>query len=1151
MQISYRSSFRSAALALVVAGCSALLWGQAYTGGLRGRVIDEQGAVIANARVKIADVATNVGTETVTNSEGEFVFTSVNPGTYSVTAENPGFKKFERKVIIGTQQFITLDVKLEVGAVTESVVVNEETPLMETSNASQGTLLDRQKLIDLPNIGRNPFIMAWVAPNVVPTSDPRFVRFQDQSGSSSVSFAGGPQRGNVYLVDGVPITDGINRAVIIPSIEAVEEMKIQINTYDAELGRYAGGVYNTFLKSGTNDVHGSAFGSLRRTSLFANDFFANQRGAARPDSPYKLYGLSIGGPVVLPKIYNGRNKTFFWLVHEGYQQITGQFNTLTYPTPAEVNGDFSQSFNKDGSLRVIYDPMSGFPRTPFADNKIPQDRFNSIGRNIAQQFPAPNKDRRFYGDTNYEASANLYDIARETTGKVEHEFARWWRSNLSYLHYSSREPGADWLGRPSTPGAWWLDRWADVTTTNQIFTINPTTILSLRYGYVRFPNVSGEVGKNYDITKLGFPGSFASQIQGPRYPVFGFQDFTGQGCGCLGDDTPASRSFYSTLSKFAGRHSYKAGFQYREIKWWHQSYSGPGSFQFNNQFTARDPSVADGTGSSIGDLLLGFPSSGATSVEDYFLGIFKYYGGYFHDDFRLNPNLTLNLGVRYEYEQGYRDKNNHLVVGFDRNAVNPIAAELPPQSGVLPRGGLLYAGVDGNPISTGDPSTNRFAPRIGLAWRINDKTTIRGGYGLFWAPPVYQSLGAPGYAQSTEYLASTDGNHTPARVDGLNDPYPNGLLKPIGNRDRMRTGLGTGVGFWNEHMRHGGAVHQYSLDIQRTLWGGFNGSVAYVGSLSRHLQQNAAALQINQLDPSFFSQGESLLEQVPNPFFGLAGGTGFYSASTVSRAQLLFPYPEFTSVVMSGNDQMRARYDSLVLRVEKRFSGGLAILSHLTLSKARDASYAGTFFSSSNGFVVQNNYNYDAEYSLAPHHTPRRFVTTLSWDLPFGKGKKFFNGNELQNIVLGGWQLNVITTVQTGFPMSIGVGTNLNAFANAGQRPNATGTSPHVDGRPQDKLTNYFNEAAFSQPDRFQFGNLARLIPDRGPGQTNWDVSLFKYYKLKERVTLQFRAEAMNFTNTPRFMSPGGLSLGSGNFGIITGQANFPRFVQVGGRIAW
>lgn len=302
---------RTLAVSLLAAAFS---YGQSYYGGLRGSVVDSAGAVMASVKVTLVDEATNVPRSVLSNEAGEFVFPSVNPATYSIVAEAQGFKRLERKgITIATQQFVTLDLKMELGQVTESVLVTEEAPLLESSNASTGQVVDRQKLLDLPNLGRNPFMMAKIAPNVVQVGDPRFNRMQDQSGSSQISIAGGPVRGNNYLLDGVPITDGNNRAIIIPSVEAVGEVKIQANTYDAEMGRTGGGVFNAYLKSGSNDVHGSAFGYMREGGWLANDFFNNRNGVARPNTPFRNYGASFGGPVVLPKIYDGKNRTFFWL----------------------------------------------------------------------------------------------------------------------------------------------------------------------------------------------------------------------------------------------------------------------------------------------------------------------------------------------------------------------------------------------------------------------------------------------------------------------------------------------------------------------------------------------------------------------------------------------------------------------------------------------------------------------------------------------------------------------------------------------------------------------------------------------------------------------------------------------------------------------
>jgi hypothetical protein len=1130
--------------------------------------MDAQGAVIANAKVEITDDATNLKRDTVSNAEGEFVFSAVNPATYTLSAENAGFKKFERKVIIGTQEFITLDVKLEVGAITESVLVSEEVPLMETSNASVGALLDRQKLIDLPNVGRNPFIMAWVTPGVVPSNDPRFVRFQDQSGSSTVSFAGGPQRGNVYLLDGVPITDGINRAVIIPSIESVEEMKIQTNTYDAELGRYAGGVYNTFLRSGSNSIHGSLFGNIRGTWSFANDYFANRQGLPKAPSPYKNFGWSIGGPVVIPRIYNGRNKTFFWLVFEGYRQNTGQFNTLAVPTVAEKKGDFSQTHNADGSLRVIYDPnttvkdASGafVSRMPFAGNVIPGGRINPVGAAMASFFHDPTTARSYYGAPNDAVSDNLHDgFANEATGKVDHQFTNWWRANFAYLHYGSREVGADWWGTASSPGAWALLRYADATSTNQTITPNPTTVISLRYGFNRFPNTSTYIGQGFPVTALGFPQSFQSAIVDTGFPTIGMQENTGLGTLGANHAVPNSKNFLASASKFAGKHNFKVGMQFRQINWTNISDAGPGSFAFDRTFTNANPTVNNpNSGADLASMLLGTPASGSTTIQSSFETRFKYYGYYFHDDYRISPNLTINIGLRYEFEQMPTDRNGRMVVGFDRSLVNPIQASLPAGSGVQSLGGLLYSGVDGHSNHIGDPSYLRFAPRVGGAWRVNDKTTIRGGYGLFWAPPVYAVITAPGYAQTTPYVATSD-NLSPCAGCSLSNPYPNGLLQPVGNLFRTQTNIGQGADFWNNNIHHGGYVHQYSVDIQRTLPGNFNASIAFVGSLSRHLNQNAFDLNQNQLDPAYFGTlGSSLLNSVPNPYFGLTGpyssAPGFFNNPTVNAAQLLLPYPEFQAVNMHGNDQAHARYQSIVFRMEKRFSGGLSLLAHMTLSKTLDMAATGTNFSSGGqGINVQNAFDYNSEYSLATQNIPRRFVSVVTYELPFGKGKKFLNSNRLADYVVGGWQFNAITTIAAGFPMSVIQSINpLNAAAgDAAQRPNANGQDPNMPGTPQEKLDAYLNINAFTIAPGGTFGNISRTLGARSPMQNNWDVSIFKSVSIRERIKLQFRAESVNVTNTPRFNGPGAMNVSSGSFAHITGQANFPRFVQLGGRIQW
>ncbi len=370
---------------------TALVFGQGFQGTLRGRVVDSTGAVVPVAKITLTDEGTSINRSTVTNDQGEYTFASVNPSTYTVAAEASGFKQAVRKSVgLATQQSLTLDFALDVGQVSDTINVSADSALIETADASTGQFIDRQKIEDLPNLGRNPFMLSKLSESVVQVGNPKFNRMQDQSGSSQISIAGGPVRGNNYTLDGISITDSTNRAVIIPSQEAVQEMKVQANTYDAEMGRTGGGTFNTFLRSGTNQVHGSAFGYIRETDWIANNFFSNRAGQANPDQPFKNYGGSFGGPVRIPKVYDGRNRTFFFVAGEAYRQYDASGTRLSVPTSLEKLGDFSKSLSTKGTVQTIYDPKTTLPdgsRTAFAGNSIPASRLDPIGLKLASYYP--------------------------------------------------------------------------------------------------------------------------------------------------------------------------------------------------------------------------------------------------------------------------------------------------------------------------------------------------------------------------------------------------------------------------------------------------------------------------------------------------------------------------------------------------------------------------------------------------------------------------------------------------------------------------------------------------------------------------------------------------------------------------------------------
>ena len=1125
-------------------------WCQSYLGGVRGTVLDGSGKSMGEVKVTLVDEAGGTQRATISGAEG-FNFSQVIPATYTVIAEAPGFKRFERKhVIVATQETVSLDLKMEIGSVSESVQVTEEVPLIDTSNASQGQVLDRQQLVDLPNLGRNPFMMSKLAQNVTPVGDPHYNRMQDQSGSSQISIAGGPVRGNNYLLDGIPITDAANRAIIIPTLEAVEQVKVQSNTYDAEMARTGGGMFNTYLKSGTNEWHGSLFGTLRQTSWAANNFFNNAAGIALPEQPNRTFGASFGGPVSIPKVYKGKNRTFFWLAWEGYQDTQSNTSQFSTPTALERIGDFSQSKTSSGALNVIYDPKSTVcagstcTRQPFAGNIIPTDRLNPVGLAIAATYVKPQTASAFYGAPNLTQAAPLASKASQKTAKLDHQFTNWWRSSLSYLRYYSLEPGNTWFATVSSPDQWRLLRRVDTTQFNNILTLSPTTVLTVRYGFNRFPNYGYQVSQGFNLASLGFDPSYVAAVPSPTFPNITMTSQYSLGTNNNFYYVHHSKNFSTGLAKYQGRHNLKGGFDYRRIHDDGNDFANSaGAFTFNGVFSRSTPLTAvAGTGADMADMLLGAASAGTGYIPTKLYEYADYYGAYFQDDIRITKSLTVNIGMRWEREYGLQEKNNNMVVGFDTKTVNPLAANV---TGILPKGVIQFAGVNGSSIHVSNPNLNKLAPRIGIAWQVAPKTTIRGGYGMFWAPQfaIGTPYNPPGYTATSSYIASNDGNATPATY--INNPFPAGLARPTGSTLGDLTGIGQSLSLIDQNARSP-RVQQYSIDIQRELPFGVAVEVAYVGSHSTHLTQATANININALNPSLLSQGSALTATVANPFFN-KGGAGVIGSATLSQVQLLLPFPTFSTINLQYNDSSHARYDSMVAKAQKRMSMGFTVLSTFTWSRNHDASSGGAGnFLNAGAAGPQNPYDMASEYSLANVDTPLRWATGFTFELPFGRNKKFMGTSKALDYAVGGWSINAVSVYQSGFPLQITQSTNNNSvFGYASQRPSATGTSSVTSGSLESRLSNYINKDAFTTAPRGTFGNVARALEMRGPGQANWDVSIFKSFSIVEKFKGQFRAEALNAFNTPMFAAPN-VSYGSSSFGRITSQVNFSRMMQLG-----
>ena len=1145
---------------------------QSFVGSVRGLIQDPGGAVVASANVTLRNDATGASRTTVSNSIGEYVFSQLEPATYTLSAEAPGFKKLEhRGVIVGIQQNLSLDLKLELGQVSESVEVTTEVPLIENATASNGQVINTQQITDLPNLGRNAFLLSKLDNNVVPSGPPQWNRFEDQIGSSNLSIAGGPIRGNNYLVDGVPITSSQNLAIIIPAEEAVQEMKLQEGTYDATMGRTGGGVFNTIIKSGTNDIHGDVFGYLRQTPMTANEFFLNAAGKPRPYEDWENWGASLGGPVVFPKVYNGKNKTFFFASTEGYLEGQPAAGSYAVPTAAELQGNFS------AAGKTIYEPTTNVPcssgasgcvqRSPFAGNIIPPSRINPVGQAILSYLPKPNENSSATADQiNFAGSDTVLVHAEEFIYKLDQTVSSWLRLSASFMYYKSHEPGGNTLTTLPGSGSYLLDRHVDATAINAIATLNPTTVLSARFGFNRFPNIYNYVSQGFNQSTLGLPASYVNALQISEFPGISLS----QAGDSIGGGSPSNIVYSSknasfTVSKYSGKHSLTMGFDYRLIDTGGISWStGYGSFTFNGIFTSSTNQTANGI--DFADALLGLPSAGSvlTNAHEYYS--VKYYSGYIQDDIRLTNKLTVNVGLRYEFETGEGEQYNNMLVGFNQTALNPIQASLPAGSGVLANGLPLIAGQNGNPSACCDALKDKFGPRAGFAYQINDKTTFRGGWGIFYAP-IYYSLDnqfSPGLQQTTTYLASANGNATPA--NSLSNPYPTGVLQPNTIQAGVLQQLGSTT-YYPDQNRTDGVIQQFSADIQRQLPFGIAFEVGYMGSRSSRLQFGStgnAYLPLNQVPTSDLSMGSALSAKVANPFYGLPNVGGSLGAATVSEAQLLMPFPEYSQVYEATN-YGKAQYDSLILKGQKRLTHGLVFLTTFTWSKNEDnefgsggSNYFNTYTGSTPVAYPQNVYNLAGEWGLGAGTQPWRYTAGWTYQLPFGKGKPMLANSTALDYLVGGWSVNGTAIIAAGFPLEVYQTNNNSTIGALEQRPNATGVSPVMSGSPESLVNEFINPAAFSLAPAYTFGNVARSIPVYGPSMANWDISVFKNFAIKERIKAQFRAEALNAFNTPDFANPNTQFLGVsasgaavGNFGKLTYQMNLPRELQLGIRFAF
>ncbi|HZS51704.1 MAG TPA: TonB-dependent receptor [Bryobacterales bacterium] len=1148
--------------------CATLLQGQTSTGTIQGQVRDASGAVVPDARVTITNLRTGVLNELRTNGEGRYVMPFLLPGDYAIAVEKPGFQRFSRSGIkLDVGQNESVDVTLAVGDVATTVQVEGTPPPLATNSSTLATVIENKRIADLPLNGRNPFDLAALSPGVIPMAPGGL----GAGMSPTPSISGGRDANSEISIDGTSIVLPENNVSITtmaftPSVDAIQEFSVMTNTLSAEYGRSGGGVINVATKQGANQLHGSAFEFFRNSELDANDFFSNRAGIPRHAFQRNQFGGTIGGPVEVPGVYRGRNRTFFFFDEQSTRQRSFSQFTNTMPLDAWRNGDFSGLRNSAGAPLLIYDPLTtrpdgqgGYTRDPFPGNQIPSARIDPVVRKTEAYFPEPNTTpiNPFTQVNNYimvgksPTNDDRFDV------RLDHNISDRWRIFGRFSHQFNKVTPVNFFNNVATPSGNGPESFSFYSASlDQTYTLNPTTILNLRYGFGRFFDVRRPFSAGFDMTTLGFPQAVRDQaatelLAFPRFDINGISSIGASGFTNV-RIVPNSHILHGDLTRVLSRHTLKLGVEYRKLlENFLQDAAPDGTYSFNQQWTQRDPVTPSSTaGFGFASFLLGIPSSGSISHEPATATASSYWAAYIQDDFHATSNLTLNLGLRYEVDVPRTERYNRLSY-FNLNEPSPIAGRVPGFPNLV---GAMHFVTPGHRQQT-PTDWNNFGPRFGFAYKIGSKTVARGGYGIMYAPSVMQAagytgtMGTEGITSSTNFITSLDGR---IPINFVSNPFPNGFNLPLGATPGPTSGpstdLGLGAGSsWFIDYRNA-LIQQWNFNVQRDLFSNTVIELGYVASKGNHLVDGEGGMAYNQLPSSFFSLGNSLNNLVPNPFYGIiVNPTSVLSQPTVTLAQLLRPYPQYTSLSPSRKPQANSLYHSFTLRAEKRYSQGLGFLLSYTFGKLiDDASSTVTFLGPSGN--KQDFYNRKAERAVSTQDVSSRLVISTVYDLPLGRGRKFMNNaGEPWQFIFGGWQTNGILTFQTGTPVILTQTQNNTALGSPGQRPNNNGQSAHVSGGSKDsRLKQWFNTSVFSFAPPFTFGNVGRTLPDvRNPGQRNADLSLFKNFRFREdRFTLQFRAEAFNAINTAQF-GPPGAQVGSSNLGVISSSGVSARQMQL------
>jgi hypothetical protein len=1123
------------ALILVVLACLPAT-AQTSTGTIVGRVVDASGAVVPGAKIRIVNNGTKIARSVITESDGAYTALLLPPGSYSMEVSAQGFKKVEQAGIeLNVQQQARVDITLQVGALTESVSVKADAAVVEASSSSVGKVVDNKRILELPLNTRNVYSLVSLTPGVTGSVGNQY---------NAVSYSVNGARTGTFatLVDGAPAdfptVNGGTGTSVFPSIDAVEEFKVQAQNYNAEFGRSMTSVLNLVYKSGGNQFHGSAYEFLRNSVLDANNFFNNSRGVPLSSFKRNQFGGTVSGPIK-------RNKTFFLGAFEALRQRQFRDTLTTVPTDAQRGGDFSQTRANATQLITLYDPAttrpnptgSGFVRDVFPGNFIPSPRFDPVARNVLKYYPKANLPgdpgtlrNNFYNSGAAAVETNNGDV------RIDHNISDTQRLNGRFSYRKSFDgppqlfPGD--LG--IAEGRFNQSDFGRNAVIEYVKTISPTSVLNARMSFARSRFLYDNQGLGFAPSNLGLPKALDAAVDRYMFPAFGVS-----GQVSLGGNDHRQSGFNNygsavSYSKILSRHSLKAGWDGRMIRDNIWEARAAGAFNFNAAFTqGPNPAAASATaGYGLASFLLGLGSSGNFYQNWKNVASQSFYHAfYIQDDWRVTNKLTLNLGVRYDFDTPRTERYNRMS-WFDPAIASPLSNVVPNL-----KGGLRFVGVDGNDRTQYNGDFNNIAPRLGFAYQVNAKTSVRGGFGqLFGASTMAAqgTVGPYGFRVETPWVATLDNGITPFNT--LSNPFPAGFPPVPGASSGALTAVG---GLLQAPLATTNTPYtlQYNFTIQRELPGAVLLEAAYVGNRGRQLSRGGeGGYTLNQVNPQYLSLGAKLTELVDNPFYGTAGASGVLAPAKITRAQLLRPFPQFDAIQPLFYQGATSDYNSLQVTFRKRYAQGMVFEGNYTWAKAMDE-----------GTSNQDSYNTRASRGVSSVDVPHRFVFSSVYELPIGRGRHFGNRmSRMTDLLIGGWQVNGIVVAQTGSAFGISGRNTSNLFTEA-FRVNGNGKDPVISGDAHDRLNRWFDTSVFSQPAPYTLGNLPPLISRlRNHNIRNLDFSLFKQFSLTEKVRLQFRAEAFNAFNRVRFSGPNTDVNGGANFGRVTAQSNDPRQLQFG-----